>query len=158
MMKKILVAVDPSPHSEQVFGYALSLAKATDASLMLIHVLTPQAEGAPLIPTLAGIDYGAAITQELWDAYRQQREAFEKNRFDYLCGLANTASQAGIKAEFSLSLGDPGHSICELAKSWDADLIVVGRRGLTGLNEWVQGSVSNYVLHHAPCSVLTVQG
>ncbi len=38
-----------------------------------------------------------------------------------------------------------------------ADLIVLGRRGRTGLAEALLGSVSNYVLHHAPCSVLVVQ-
>ncbi|NEO65320.1 MAG: universal stress protein, partial [Moorea sp. SIO4G2] len=37
-------------------------------------------------------------------------------------------------------------------------LIVLGRRGLGGLKEMVLGSVSNYVVHHAPCSVLVVQG
>ncbi len=39
-----------------------------------------------------------------------------------------------------------------------ADLIVVGRRGRSGLSELILGSASNYVLHHAPCSVLTLQG
>lgn len=47
--------------------------------------------------------------------------------------------------------------ICELARNWNADLIILGRRGRTGLSELLLGSVSNYVLHHAPCSVLTVQ-
>jgi len=37
-------------------------------------------------------------------------------------------------------------------------LVVVGRRGHSGLSELFLGSVSNYVLHRAPCSVLTIQG
>ncbi|MGL4622525.1 MAG: universal stress protein, partial [Chroococcidiopsis sp.] len=47
--------------------------------------------------------------------------------------------------------------ICDFALAWKADLIVTGRRGRRGLSEFFMGSVSNYVLHHASCSVLTVQ-
>ena len=46
--------------------------------------------------------------------------------------------------------------ICELAKFWNADLIIMGRRGRSGLAEVFLGSESNYVLHHAPCSVQIV--
>jgi len=46
--------------------------------------------------------------------------------------------------------------ICELAIDWNADLIMMGRRGRSGIAEFFLGSVSNYVLHHAPCSVQIV--
>ena len=46
----------------------------------------------------------------------------------------------------------------ESSQNWEADLIVIGRRGHQGLSEILLGSVSNYVVHHAPCSVLVVQG
>ncbi len=44
-----------------------------------------------------------------------------------------------------------------MARNCGADVIVMGRRGHSGLSELILGSVSNYVLHHAPCSVLIVQ-
>ncbi|MGF1516635.1 MAG: universal stress protein, partial [Nodosilinea sp.] len=50
----------------------------------------------------------------------------------------------------------PGRVICTLAKTWAADLIVVGSHRRKGLSELFLGSVSNYVMHHAPCSVLVV--
>lgn len=45
-----------------------------------------------------------------------------------------------------------------MARSWNANIIVIGRRGHRGFTEFFLGSVSNYVMHHASCSVLTVQG
>jgi nucleotide-binding universal stress UspA family protein len=62
----------------------------------------------------------------------------------------------GIKTEFTQIPGNPGQTIKKIAQNWDADLIVMGSRGRTGLSELVLGSVSNYVMHHAPCSVLIV--
>ncbi|MEM7592653.1 MAG: universal stress protein, partial [Cyanobacteria bacterium P01_A01_bin.83] len=52
--------------------------------------------------------------------------------------------------------GQPAQQICESAKEWQADLIVIGSHGRKGLNELIVGSVSNYVSHHVPCAVLLV--
>ena len=64
----------------------------------------------------------------------------------------------GIPTESKCEVGHPGSLIRDLAMNWSADLIVMGRRGLSGLQEVFLGSVSNYILHHAPCSVLIVHG
>jgi nucleotide-binding universal stress UspA family protein len=66
------------------------------------------------------------------------------------------ANTSGINTEFTQNTGSPGRKICELATVWNADLIIIGRRGRSGLAEFFLGSVSNYVLHHAPCSVQIV--
>jgi nucleotide-binding universal stress UspA family protein len=55
-------------------------------------------------------------------------------------------------------LGEAGSLICKAAQNWGTDLIVIGRRGHRWLSEILLGSVSNYVVHHALCSVLVVQG
>jgi nucleotide-binding universal stress UspA family protein len=68
------------------------------------------------------------------------------------------AQAAGVAVEFSQNVGDPAITICAVAKSWEADLILVGSRGRRGLSELVLGSVSNHIMHHAPCSVLVVHG
>ena len=54
-------------------------------------------------------------------------------------------------------MGYSGRNIGEEAQTWSAELILVGSRGLTGLKEMFLGSISNYVTHHAPCSVLIVR-
>ena len=71
--------------------------------------------------------------------------------------LTEEATKAGVKTEFKQTLGYPGRNICELAQTWPAELIIVGSRGLTGIKEMFLGSISNYVTHHAPCSVLIVR-
>jgi nucleotide-binding universal stress UspA family protein len=54
--------------------------------------------------------------------------------------------------------GDPVELILEQAEVLEADLIVLGTHGRRGFDRWVLGSVTERVLHHAPCSVLTVNG
>jgi nucleotide-binding universal stress UspA family protein len=67
------------------------------------------------------------------------------------------ACSAGIKAEYQQVAGTAGKTICQVAQQWGADLIMVGNRGRIGFREFVLGSVSNYVMHHATCSVLIVK-
>lgn len=55
-------------------------------------------------------------------------------------------------------LAELGIALLLFVKTWDADLIVVGSHGRKGLSEMLLGSVSNYVVHHAPCSVIIVHG
>lgn len=62
-----------------------------------------------------------------------------------------------ITAEIFQNMGDAGRMICETAKNYSADLIVIGRNQRSVLSEIFLGSTSNYVLHHAPCSVMVIQ-
>lgn len=157
MFHKILVALDQSEPSSQVFEQAVALAKVTNASLMLLHVLVPFGNEYPGIG-YQGMDGmflgGRAETVQL---YLSQWKILEQEGLKWLRSREAEAIKAGVEPEFRQSIGDPGRIICTLAQTWEADLIVVGRRGLFGLSELFLGSVSSYVLHHAPCSVLTVQ-
>ena len=91
---------------------------------------------------------------EAYDRHWHELERQQQQRLEVMRSLTEEATTAGVNTEFIQTLGDPGETICNLAKTWSADLIVVGSRGLTGLKEMILGSVSNYVTHHAPCSVL----
>lgn len=158
MVRKILVALDKSAMNAAVFEHALSLATAIDASLMLLHVLSPLEDGYP-IPVYPGPDsLFSRLHDEALRAYSEQWQQFEQDGLNLLRSFNAEAMSAGLHSEFSQMVGDAGRSICSLARTWDADLIVLGRRGRSGISELLLGSVSNYVLHHAPCSVLTVQG
>ena len=154
MIGKILAAIDNSSRSEDVFDTAVSLAQATGASLMLLHILSEQDSDYPILPTYAyyavlkGNDNG--ILHQKFDEYEQQESELLRN-------LARKAIALGVDAEYAQLSGVPGWEICEFANHWSADLILIGSRGLKGLKEMFLGSVSNYVTHHAPCSVLIVR-
>ncbi len=156
MFKKILVALDNSPQRNTVLDQALTLAQQSDARLMLLHVLSAYEEGSPGIPIRSYHAYYPVLDDTTWKVYQQRWEAFESRGLNQLQQDIETAQAAGVQAEFSQSAGDPPQVICNVAKSWGADLIVVGSHGRKGLGELLLGSVSNYVMHHALSSVLVV--
>jgi nucleotide-binding universal stress UspA family protein len=155
MFRKILVALDHAASSPALFDESLALAQALKADLMLLHVLSDEDADSPQLP-LYGTTNGYPIffEESLWETYNDDWNAYEQRGLEQLQRYAETARQAGVRAEFMQNVGNPGKNICEVAKSWNADLILVGNRGRTGLSEILLGSVSNYVMHHAPCSVL----
>ncbi|MBD2336422.1 universal stress protein [Calothrix sp. FACHB-156] len=153
MFNKILVALDRSPMGKQVFDQALALAKVTGASLMLVHVLSAEEEGSPYAPILSNFDYYPGIGSQSFEYYQKQWDIFKNQGIQLLQSFCAQANTVGVNAEYTQHLGSPGRIICQLAASWGADLIVMGRRGHAGLKELFLGSVSNYVIHHAPCSV-----
>jgi nucleotide-binding universal stress UspA family protein len=61
-----------------------------------------------------------------------------------------------MQAESMVQHGSAAHQLVEAAADWDADLIVVGSRGQSGLERLLVGSVARAVLYHAACSVLVV--
>ena len=151
--RKILVALDRSPQSEIVFEQALEIAKKEEAALMLFHCLPFETQGVGSYADMFGrelINYSAEMQKVLDDESKQARQ--------YLADYCQKATEQGVPTEWDLKIGDATNRIRELATAWDADLVVVGRRGHRGLAEIVLGSVSSYVVHHAPCSVLVVQG
>lgn len=154
MISKILVAVDRSPLSKSIFDTAVSLAKTTGANLMLLHVLSPQESEYPILPVNT---YDPLVNELDYDRYHQKHAEYELEGLQFLQNLTEEATKAGIDTEHTQLSGNSGRMICELANNWSADLIVVGSRGLKGLKEMFLGSVSNYVTHHAPCSVLIVR-
>ncbi|MGK7874266.1 MAG: universal stress protein [Xenococcaceae cyanobacterium] len=151
--KKILVAVERSPQGRAVFEHALEIAKQSGASLMLFHCLPIESLGISPYTNLYGQEL-ANFSQAIQEQLKQETEEVQQ----WLDGYCQKSTEQGVPIESNLKLGDAGSWIHELAYSWNADLIVLGRRGRQGLAEMFLGSVSNYVVHHAPCSVLVVQG
>ncbi|MTJ08083.1 MULTISPECIES: universal stress protein [unclassified Anabaena] len=156
MFNKILVALDRSELSREVFKQGVTLAKLTSANLMLLHVLSQEEEGSPDALIYPNIDYYPGWNEQTFKLYQEHWDKFKKESLQMLQSFSAQANTSGINTEFTQNTGSPGRKICELATVWNADLIIIGRRGRSGLAEFFLGSVSNYVLHHAPCSVQIV--
>lgn len=153
MYQQILVALDRTPLSEQVFKQACALASQNQAKLLLLHCLTlPQSSQMD-----NGDRYRANLSHFLELAQQQLARAMEDIR-QWLNAYAHDAEVQGIAVTWDWRLGESGPEICDAARCEGADLIVIGRRGRQGIQEALLGSVSNYVVHRAPCSVLVVQG
>lgn len=156
MFYKILVALDHSTSSRSVFEEAIAFAKAVGAKLTLLHVLSSE-EDSSLNIYLMPTPLGLRASNEVLQMRQKQWEDCVNRGIETLRSLAGEATAAGVTAEFSQNAGSPGRTICEFARNNGFDLIIIGRRGRSSVAELFLGSVSNYVLHHAPCSVLTVQ-
>jgi nucleotide-binding universal stress UspA family protein len=70
---------------------------------------------------------------------------------------AAAVEAAGVPVRTYAREGDPADAILDVAEERDADLIVVGNKGMTGAKRFLLGSVPNKVSHHAPCSVLIIR-
>lgn len=158
MFQRILVAIDHSEASTLLFDQALTLAKATGGQLMLLHVLCPDETGSPSMPMYPHLSYSPSLDEAVWDVYRKRWDAFQKENIERLKVYSDRALHEKVNAELTQTPGIPGKVICELARTWNADVIIMGSRGRSGLSELLLGSVSNYVTHHAPCSVLLIRG
>jgi nucleotide-binding universal stress UspA family protein len=156
MFKRILVALDRSEMSTKVFEQALSLAKITYGNLMLLHVLSHEEDGSPEALIFPNIDYYPGWNEESFKLYQEHWEKFKNEGLQMLQSFSSQANTVGVNTELTQNSGNPGRMICELARTWNADLIIMGRRGRSGLAEFFLGSQSNYVLHHASCSVQIV--
>jgi nucleotide-binding universal stress UspA family protein len=136
--KTILFATDFSPASRVAFGIASALARDYKARVIAMHVVEPVRVGYAEFTTYVGP---------------------EENRGEAMAMLhALKAPSPTVTIEYRLLEGDPATVITETAEETEADLIVMGTHGRTGLARIVMGSVAEEVLRHAPCPVLTVRG
>lgn len=156
IVAKILVAIDDSGDSQLVFEEALTLAKQNGAHLLLLHVLSTDVRDDSALTRL--VPYSAAFSRdELVKSYQEQRQDCEQQGLAMLKELAKQAEAEGISVQFHQPIGNPRELICYFAQTWQADLIVMGRRQHSWLSQWWTGSVSKRVVHHAPCRVQVVQ-
>jgi nucleotide-binding universal stress UspA family protein len=156
--KKIFAALDDSELGHRVFTQALELALSDRAQVMLFNCVTVSTVGQTAVPIPVDLGLNVELMDQAYQAQRLRLDRDVKQASGLLKNYSDAAAKKGLQVEFDCKMdGDPGHCICESAENWGADLIVLGRRGRTGFTEAFLGSVSNYVVHHASCSVLVIQ-
>lgn len=144
MFKRILVAMDGSEAAERALRAAGALARQFDAELSAVHV--PQMVGDVLMAGDLPMPYPVAERE-----YAEACERMNKR-------VADLAEEGGHAApEIIFRAGDPAREILALAKERNADLIVMGRRGLGNFSGMLVGSVTHKVEAGAECAVLTMR-
>lgn len=157
----VFVGMDASPLQPIVYESALEIAKFHQAELRLLHCVEVEINSlSTLAVSVVGTSYGANYISPSDVHFQFTQQALGTRLSEakqWLQEYCQTAEQQGVRATFEVVLGHPKHQICDLAQTWQADLIVLGHQNHPGLAELFLGSVSNYVLHHSPCSILVVQ-
>jgi len=152
--KTILAAVDDSNVSENAFSVAKALAKALDAQLIVVHVLDPHNQHSPQ-PIYGHFgSEGFPIDEDVIEKYEREWADFVNYYELLLKQKVDEAIADGIEASFLQPSGSPGSILCEIASANSASLMVVGSHQRRGIAEIMLGSTSNYITHHAPCSVM----
>jgi nucleotide-binding universal stress UspA family protein len=128
---RVLVAIDGSPQSGQAIRCLERLPLPPGQACAVLHVLDPLMDSGD-----------ARVSQRLAAAERLVEKA------------AAPLAKAGYNVEPLVHDGHPAQEILRVAKERDVELVVVGARGLSGIQEFLLGSVSGRVLQYAHCSVL----
>lgn len=145
MFKSIVVGTDGSETATQAVRQAAELARAVGAKLQLVSAYEPVPE--------------QRLKQERRDTPEDLQWAINP-REDVdatLDAAAAIGEQAGVEVDKYPRQGDPADAILDVAEEQEADLIIVGNKGMTGAKRFLLGSVPNKVSHHAPCSVLIIR-
>lgn len=137
---KILIAVDSSPHAMHAAKRGFALAHQLKATIALLFVVDRNKE---VVNTDQGITPGQSETVLL----KQAEETIEQ--------LIKMYGGAEEVIRFTPE-GFPRKEIINMAKEWEADLIVMGTHGRTGLVNLMMGSVAEYVIKHATVPVMVV--
>jgi nucleotide-binding universal stress UspA family protein len=100
---------------------------------------------------------GRSTLERLGLSARQEPVDMRGVAADVLARAEDRFREAGFAIEKHAREGDPAQTIIDVANEEDADLIVVGARGMSGLRRFMLGSVAGKLSHHAPSSLLIVR-
>lgn len=141
-LKRILVAVDFSESSMAALRYATFLAEGLGATLTLVHVVEPC-----IYPEDLSAGRTAAEVDARWiKKHTEKMEALEKT------------IEPDISSNLIVVKGKPWTQIVQIGQAQNADLIVIGRHGQTGLMDTLMGSTGERVIRHTERPVLVVHG
>ena len=145
MFRSIVVGTDGSDTAAQAVSYAVDLAGSLGATLEIVSAFEP-------VPAQRLRHQRIDAPEDLQWAISPRQDVDAT-----LEAASKLAADAGVQATTYARQGDPADAIIDVAEERDADLIIVGNKGMTGARRFLLGSVPNNVSHHAPCSVMIVR-
>jgi nucleotide-binding universal stress UspA family protein len=146
MYGSIVVGTDGSDTAKEAVRQAAELAKAVGASVLLVSAYEPVPESRlsqerTEVPT--DVSWMVNPREDVQAVLDEEAERIKSG------GVSEVETYARE--------GDPADAILDVAEERQADLIVVGNKGMTGARRFLLGSVPNKVSHHAPCNVMIVR-
>jgi nucleotide-binding universal stress UspA family protein len=145
MFDSMVVGTDGSDTAKEAVRQATDLAKSVGAKVHLVSAYEPVPEGR---------------LREERQQVPDDLQWMVNPREDVDATLKDAGGEidaAGIQVEIYAREGDPADAILDVAEEQNADLIIVGNKGMTGAKRFLLGSVPNKVSHHAPCSVMIIR-
>lgn len=141
MFRTIVVGTDGSSRAKKAVQEAVDLAKCEGARIHLVAAFSDKERHWESFETSAKIQVIDLRSVAEGVLLREARDI----------------EAQGVKVDWEAREGDPAEMILEAASDEQADLIVVGNKGMTGARRFVMGGVPNKVSHHAQCSVMVVR-
>lgn len=139
MFKRILLASDGSDHSVRAAKKAAELAKLnTDSEITVVYVIDGQTSKEDVL-------------------HNPDRSVVEEKRKTRLQPVTSLLNSENLNFKLEKLLGEPGPAIVDFANKNEFDVVVVGSRGLNGLQEMVLGSVSHKVAKRVKAPVMIVK-
>lgn len=141
-IKKIICALDLSPHSARVAEYTVATAKAFDADVVAVYV-------APVLTQYLGLNVDSNsvnhLSAEIISGAEKSMREFMEQHLD------------GVRSEAKVLTGYASEEILAVAKSTEADLIIMGTHGHKGIDRIIFGSVAEQIVKSSPIPVLTIR-
>jgi len=145
---KILIATDGSPFSREAVEKTCQMLVTPEDTEIKIVCVYPQVLPLDAFPQSA--EYSAAL--------EGKERANAESAVEAAAALINEYfPEPAVKIETEVKTGAPDQVVLETAKTWKPNVIVVGSHGRGFWGRLTLGSVSDSIIHHAPCSVLVVR-
>lgn len=158
---RILLATDGSEDSELAAQAAAELSNNTGSELHLVHASqlraatpTPYPPGGGAVAGPLGAEEAALVERDIFTEETESETRGQKVLDQQARQVEEAGGEVAGKHE---RVGPPSREIVDLSEEIEAELIVIGSRGLRGLKRMVMGSVSESVVRHAHCPVMVVR-
>ena len=144
MFQRIVVGTDGSETADEAVRRAGELARSAGATLEIVSAYEPVAP--------------SRLREEAVEVPKDLEWAINpREDVDHTLERARGLAGDGLEVKLHARQGNPADAVLDVAEETDADLIVVGNKGMTGARRFLLGSVPNRVSHHAPCAVLIIR-
>lgn len=143
MSQKIVVGYDASSDADKALAFAVKQAKAAGGELVVVHVL----EWSP---------YSFLTKQEVEERTKRRKEELARAEEAVITPAVKKLADSGVKVSTALKYGNIAEVLIDIAKSEQAEMVVIGRTGHSGLSSRLFGSVAGTLAQAAPVPVVIV--